>query len=264
MKILSRGNLVGCLLLGGCLGLGVLINIPKFMASTNATKAGEGSRTLRAMATAHAAKPEVTAFSFTHGKGGDAGWKALGLPEDAKYHDFDAWTDAEGRLWMTAIGNLDEDEALDEWEWPGPVASPVQLREDNRNEWEGGLFYLQRPETFPPVGPNPVFSHEERMRMAAARAVHDSGLRLRWATEEFGDKHLRYRVDNGKWDVEGTTPGDERFHFLVKVTNGTEMIGVAGFANFDGDPCVDMWRIRFPDRTAEHVSDDSDDRGCDR
>lgn len=256
MRIGTTNRVAGCL---GCIGiLAVLtvLQIPRFMAEQKSQRAGEGSSTLRAMATAHAAKPDVTAFSYTLGKGGDAGWKALGLPEDAKYHDFDAWTDSSGRLWMTAVGNLDSDPYLDEWEWPGPVASPVQLRSDRTDEWQQLYFHAYTH------GQSP-WSRDDRMEIARRRSVYDTSLQLRWATEEFGDRQLKYRVEHGKWDLTGAaaTP-HERFHFLVNVTNGREMVGVAGFANLDGDSCIDAWQVRFPERTAEHVKDDVDDRGC--
>lgn len=263
MKIGSRNQIAGCLGCAGILAILTVMQIPRFMAESTALKAGEGSSTLRAMATAHAAKPEITEFSFTQGQGGDAGWKALGLPENAKYHDFDAWTDSNGRLWMTAIGNLDSDEPYDEWEWPGPIASPVQLRSDNTsNEWQEIYFLYYDHGQLDRVR-NPLWSHEERMEIARRRSVFDTSLRLRWATERFADDQLKYRVEHGTWDLTGASvTAHERFHFLVNVTNGREMVGVAGFANIDGDSCVDAWQVRFPSRTAEHVKDDVDDRGC--
>ena len=258
MKIGSRNQIVGCLGCVGFLALATVMQIPKFMAEEKSRRAGEGSSTLRAMATAHAAKPDVTAFSFAPGKGGDAGWKALGLPENAKYHSFDAWTDSNGQLWMTAIGNTDEDETLDEWEWPGPVASPVQIRSDRTDEWQ--QLYYHHYEHGKSTARLP---RDERMEIARRRALFDTSLRLRWATEKFADEQLAYRVEHGKWDLTGASVAQhERFNFLVQVTNGTEMIGVAGFANLDGDPCVDGWRVRFPERTAIHEKDDVDDRGC--
>lgn len=259
MKIGSTNQVVGCLGCVGLLALATVLQIPRFMAEQKSARAGEGSSMLRAMATAHAAKPEVTAFSFAPGKGGDAGWKALGLPEDAEWHSFDAWTDANGELWMTAIGNTDEDAGLDEWEWPGPVASPVQLRSDRTDDWQQMYFHeypLREDATR-------SWSHEDRMRMARRRAVFDSSLKLRWATEKFGDEQLKYRVEHGAWDLTGASASPhDRFNFLVSVTNGREMVGVLGFANFDADPCVDLWQVRFPERTAEHAKDDVDDRGC--
>lgn len=262
MKIGSRNQIAGCLGCVGFLALATVMQIPKFMAEQKSRRAGEGSATLRAMAVAHAAKPEVTAFSFTLGKGGDAGWKALGLPEDSKYHSYDAWTDPDGQLWMTAIGNIDGDPALDEWEWPGPVASPVQLRSDRNDEWQD-LYFHTYQHGQSGESPNPLWPREERMAIARRRAVFDTSLRLRWATEKFGDEQLRYRVEHGAWDLTGASvTAHERFHFLVNVTNGREMVGVAGFANIDGDSCVDAWQVRFPSRTAEHVKDDVDDRGC--
>lgn len=262
MRVGSPRQVAGCLGCVGILAVLTVLQIPRFMAEQKSARAGEGSATLRAMATAHAAKPEVTAFSFTPGKGGDAGWKALGLPETARWHSYEAWTDANGQLWMTAIGNTDDDAALDEWEWPGPVASPVQLRSDRTDEWQA-LYFHSYDHGQSAVAENPLWPRDERMEIARRRAVYDTSLRLRWATEKFADEQLKHRVETGKWDLTGASAEQhERFHFLVHVTNGTEMVGVAGFTNIDGDPCVDTWRVRFPERTAEHVTDDVDDRGC--
>lgn len=130
----NSGRVWGCLVCGGMFVVVMTaLTYPMQRANMNALKAGEGSRVIRQMAKAHAAKPEVKEFRFDLGKGGDAGWKALGLPEDSRYHDFRGWVVGTG-LHLTASGNLDKDPARDEWQWIPAVPSPKQIREDNGDE----------------------------------------------------------------------------------------------------------------------------------
>ena len=210
----------------GCAGL---LNLPAQLANRNAAKAGEGSRTLRLMAGAHAAKPEITAFRFELGKGGDAGWKALGLPEDFDYHSFEGWVVGTG-LWMVATGNLDSDAPFDEWEWSPAVPSPMQLREDWRNEWEHGYYlsYTNDPK------PGPSMTHEQRMEIARRRGIYDASLSNRFELER-------------------------RYSAMVR-TDGKQALEIA--RDLDGDACLDRWQIVYPDGSAKHVADDLDDRGC--
>lgn len=144
------GRILGCLVCGGMFVVVMTALVwPMQRANMNALKAGEGSRVIRKMAEAHAAKPEVKEFRFDLGKGGDAGWKALGLPEDAKWHSFRGWAVGTA-LTLVASGNLDQDPALDEWQWIPAVPSPQQIREDYGDECEmlradGGCPALPTP-----------------------------------------------------------------------------------------------------------------------
>lgn len=268
---MKRGNAIGCLLLVGVAAFYGLAMIPHFASDENARKAGEGSRTIRLMANAHAAKPEVTAFRFELGKGGDAGWKALGLPEDSKWHSYEGWVVGTG-LWLVATGNLDEDEALDEWEWSPAVPSPMQLREDRFDEWEEG-YYLHYEHGQSSGNANPSWTHEERMEIARRRAIYDTSLTARFQIEEIGDRETQHKMRSGNWltfaagdpaafSTLGVRPyaKGEQYRYSAIASSGA--LVVEGVSNLDGDPCVDRWVLRPPDRTAAHVSDDVDDRGC--
>lgn len=266
-----RKQLIGCLACGGILGLAMLTSLPRYWAEKNSRRAGEASRTIRLMAGAHAAKPEVTAFRFDLGKGGDAGWKALGLPEDAKWHSYEGWVVGTG-LWLVATGNLDKDEALDEWEWSPAVPSPMQLREDFHDEWEPGYF-LHYEHGQSSGKANPSWTREERMEIARRRAIYDTSLTARFQVEEIGDRETQHKMRSGNWltfeagdpaafSTLGVRPyakgGQYRY---AAIASGGALV-VEGVANLDTDPCLDRWVVRPPDRTAAHVADDVDDRGC--
>jgi hypothetical protein len=261
---------IGCLACGGIFAIGILA-LPKFMADSNARKAGEGSSTIRAMAAAHAAKPDVTAFRFDLGRGGDAGWKALGLPEDSKWHSYEGWVVGTG-LWLVATGNLDKDEALDEWEWSPAVPSPMQLREDYLDEWEEG-YYLHYEHGQLGAAANPKWTREERMEIARRRAIYDTSLTARFQIEEIADRQTQHKMRSGNWlpfdagdpaafATLGVRPYSKGAQYRYSAVASSGALVVEGVANLDVDPCLDRWVVRPPDRTAAHVSDDVDDRGC--
>ena len=202
----TRDQLIGCV---PCIALFAVVGLvayPKYRADSNVRKAGEGSSTIRLMAHAHAAKPEVTSFRFDLGKGGDAGWKALGLPEDAKWHSYEGWVAGDG-LWLVATGNLDEDEALDEWEWSPAVSSPVEI--------------------------------------ARRRAIYGTSLTARFQVEEIADRETQHKMRSGDWlafedgdpaafstlSVKAYSKGSQ-YHYSAIASNGA--LVVEGSADLDG------------------------------
>jgi len=167
-------------------------------------------------------------------------------------------------LLIVARGNLDDDEALDDWQISSIDPVPLHLYDDARNLWVDSAL----PAIFevPTTGLNPDIPPADRVRIPSTIAAWKRSRQAKVVLEDLARDEARHFHEKGSYVAfEALTPAvwreladtsSGRMSLVVRArVSGTSVL-LTAVGNVDADPCLDVWAMKPGDLVPEHLQDD--------
>lgn len=275
-------GLIGCVVLtpvmAVVLGIVAAIAIPNFIKAQTTKKADTARENLALIWEAQrkwaaANDGEYLEFYIEPGDQSDPEWTKLGVTLPAIHHSYEAYVDGD-ELYITASGNVDEDEILDEWElasFDGTArrisndVSDVVTMDESVGGVTGGTVAVVEPiavggdgDDYAPVDPEALARALAELKSGSAAA----NLEAIWESEvSYRKGHRNYLAfsEGGPttWTSLGLDglPDEEHHRYRAVVKDGKLRLTAEG--NLDDDPFVDLWTIDATTGEAVHLKSDA-------
>jgi hypothetical protein len=209
-------------------------------------------------------------FSIDEQDQTDPEFQKLSVKLDKIHHAYDAYVDG-GTLWITASGNIDEDEFLDEWELSSNDPTPFHFGDDvtdvsqdsRQTSGDDEDADMEEEGTSDPGGvaggivggvagglgvsgtgaTDPDKMEQVQLHSESA----EKNLAAIWAREkDYKVKHKSYMAftdgNAATWSALGVTLPADTFHtYKAKVTGNTLLLTAVG--NLDDDDFLDEWQL---------------------